>query len=402
MRRYLLDAWTSWKKRLYPLASRFTVRVSLVVGPLSGSGDDFRLLLVGDDWFLRRLMSLFPVAPREVWRAHVPWPLLRVFLRWRSKGFDFAFATLSEPYQRVFLPSTACHGKVLAGQILDVADGWEGVRSRFSRQVRKDTNDFERKRGFRFRHATSVEEFDFFYDRMFLPYVKNRFGKYAALIRRERLRSIFDEGFLFLVEKDGVAVAGQLGKVRDGVLEASRIGILDGDPRHVRAGAMQAAYYHCIRIALDRGCKEVDVGGSGPFLSNGALRHKAEWGAKFRDTEVESEWFHVFTGADPRAARPFLSMHPTVILEGGRLCVLAAARDGVDDQAAQMLDQLRRWRRLGLDAARVITEHGWRDYVLDDRLDKVESPEGSEPAPRRDDFARAQAEGLSRAMDSGR
>ena len=248
------------------------------------------------------------------------------------------------------------------GQFVRLDPDWDEIRARFSRQVRKDTNDFERKRGFSCRSSNSIEDFDYFYERMLVPYATSRFGKYSASMPREKVRSIFDKGFLLLIEKDGVVVAGQLAYESGGVLHANRLGILDGDPQYVKCGAAMAAYFYSLRVAMQRGCVELSLGGSLPFLNNGVLRHKAEWGATFVDSDRDSDCFSVFASDDPARARPFFAYCPTVVMERGQFRVLAASAGGDGLRAPIGEDDLERWRKLGLTGGWIFTEEGCYKY----------------------------------------
>ena len=262
------------------------------------------------------------------------------------------------------------------GQVIDLTGGWERIRARFPKGLRSLTNGFERKRGFSCRESRVAEDFEYFYRRMYLPYAHSRFGEYAALKSKAYLQKLFDEGFLLFFEKDGIALSGAIVTVRGGVLWRSTIGILDGDPGHVEAGAGLATYFYSLQRALQLAVQEVDVGGGPPFLSNGVLQHKAHWGARLRMLEREAEWFDLFLGLRTADALPFLARHPTVVSEQGRLCVLAAApRDGREPQDELLQARLRSWRRLGLDWAKVFDEHGVRDFDLRPEIPiQVETP----------------------------
>lgn len=352
------------RQRLYLAANLVSVRVRLVSASLADCDSPVRLLLVGDGWFLRDLGSLFSSVPREIWTRRVPLPLLRSVLRARAGEFDLGFAVIPGAHQRPFAPSRAYRGKLSVGQAIDLSGGWGQVRSRFVKSLRNQTNDFERKRGLSCRESRSAQDFEHFYESMYLPYARSRFGQFASVKPKQSLRRIFDAGLLFFIERDGVALACQLCAGRGDVFWFATLGVLDGDLQHVRAGALTACYFYCIRHALRHGYRAMDVGGGLPFLSDGVLRHKADWGAQLCELERESECFDLFLGARPAAAMTFLARHPTVVDDGGRMCVLAAlpAHDG--DAMEQLGVELQRWRKLGLETARLLTPEGWHTHAL--------------------------------------
>lgn len=354
------------RRALYPVASLVTVRIRLISAELADGGPAVRMLLVGESWFLRHLGALFKSAPQQVWTKRIALLRLRSVVRARAADFDLGFAVMPRAHQRPFAPAGAFRGKLSVGQVIDLTGGWEQVRSRFVKSLRNVTNDFERKHGLGSRESRSAEDFEYFYERMYLPYARSRFGDHAALKTREWLRRIFDSGFLLFIVRDGVAVACQLCSGQGEVFWFAALGVLDGDPKHVRAGALTACYYYCIQHALRHGYRAMDVGGGPPFLSNGVLRHKADWGARVRELERESERFDFFLGARPAAAIPFLVRHPTVVGDKTHMGVLAAMPGDAADQAEQLQAELRRWRKLGLDEASVLALDGWHTYALRD------------------------------------
>ncbi len=355
----------SLKRLLYPLSSRLLPHVILISGVLAADEEPVRVFLVGDDRFLMLVRSLFVGAVAEVWRGRVPLPLLRGFLRRRSEEFGMAFISLPIRHRRRFAPTGSRSGRVQVRQILDLSGGWAQVRSFFSRRLRESTNDFERKRGLASRISRSTEDFDHFYEHMYLPHARVRFAGHANLLSRDKLLGSFERGFLLLIEQQGRVIAAALCGLRDDALVFSKGGVLDGDPLHLRAGAEVAIYYFLIRQALHLGLRELDCGRGLPFLSDGVVRHKGLWGARLYESGPEDEVFLVAEGGDRAAARSFLSRHPIVVSVCGGLGVLAAVPAATDADPDEELQGLfARWRKLGLKQAELLGPEGWQEYDL--------------------------------------
>ena len=344
----------------YQLFTAVFPRVRLVSAINRDCADPIPLLLIGEGWFLRHLGALFVSEPVEVWSTRVLLPRLGGFVRRHAKEFGLGFSVLPDWQRRLCGARGSYRGRLSVGQVLSLAGGWEDIRTRFSRQLRKSTRDFESRSGYSSRLSRSVQDFEFFYDRMYLPYAQGRFGEYAAWTSKAEMRGYFEQEGVLLIEWGGQVVAGQISTLDNGCYWARKLGILDGDPAHLDAGAMVAIYVFSIKRALDLGAREVDFGGGYPFLSSGVLQHKAWWGMKLCTLKREPQCFELFLGEDRLAARRFLSAHPTVVADGDDLAVLSAQMPAVGDaRVEESGDRLRRWGRLGLLRARMLEEPDW-------------------------------------------
>lgn len=127
--------------------------------------------------------------------------------------------------------------------------------------------------------STDSNEMKFFYEKIFIPYIKKRY-KNALIDNYEifKLNLIKNPWELLLIKKNGLLVGGACcSLINDRYYW--RINALT-DELYLKEGAMAAIYYYSILRAKEKKAKIIDFGQSRPFLSDGVLRYKKKWGAK--------------------------------------------------------------------------------------------------------------------------
>lgn len=120
-------------------------------------------------------------------------------------------------------------------------------------------------------------DFDAFYDRMFVPFLRRRHGPVSIVTNRARLRRCFRQGGLMWALRGGERVAGLLFRIRGRTLDLVVLGTADGALDPVRDGALFALELFLFEHARPLGCTVVDFGGSRPSPSDGLLLYKARW-----------------------------------------------------------------------------------------------------------------------------
>jgi hypothetical protein len=137
-----------------------------------------------------------------------------------------------------------------------------------------------RRAGFQPLVAHDERDFLDFYDRMYVPFIRQRHGAESVVSNRSRLRRCFRQGGVLWVLQDGKRVAGVIVRNRRPTLDLVVLGTADGDLAAARAGAVFALDYFAFEHARALGCTAVDFGGSHPSPSDGLLLSKARWGVR--------------------------------------------------------------------------------------------------------------------------
>jgi len=138
-----------------------------------------------------------------------------------------------------------------------------------------------KKSNFEYTISNDPLHFKSFYHNMYLPYLSNRHGYLGFKRRLEDMKRSFENGELLLIKDGQEIIAGVIieYKIMKGIPEAMDLGILGGDFRYVKKGALNAIYYYTIEYLRKRNHKKFSLGGTRPFINDGLLKHKLYWGA---------------------------------------------------------------------------------------------------------------------------
>ncbi len=205
---------------------------------------------------------------------------------------------------------------------LHPGEDWEAVQKRFKSQSRNLRR--MRRYGLQPRITNSPEDFEFFYDRMYLPLIQSRHSSYVKIDSKETMKGYFQHGFLLQVlSADGEPVAADLLMPDQAMLFNVGGGVKDADPEWFQRGVLSAAYYFQIQWAHQNGFHYLDAGPAHPLVNNGIFNHKLLWGMQPVDDWRESnDWtFWVPDGsqaafrwlAENRFDSRFVSLHGDTI-----------------------------------------------------------------------------------------
>ena len=134
----------------------------------------------------------------------------------------------------------------------------------------------------------TLEDLRFFYDKMLVPFAKERHGEKYWLPPFEEFEAVWPENlFLYFVKRDGKRIAGEVFLHNKGLNQLTewRFGIIEecsADQRLVSAcnNWMTLQFYH---IAIDMGVDRISLGQVSSRLDDGIFRFKCKWKACFTD-----------------------------------------------------------------------------------------------------------------------
>ena len=167
-----------------------------------------------------------------------------------------------------------------------------------------------RQQGFVAIQRREPADLNLFYKTMYQPFVSARYGDAAAPLSLPAMRRSLQQGTIVWVEKDGSAIAAQLIERCGSTLYTIAVGT-SLEPAAARAmGVLTALKVAASDLAIDTGCEWINFGGCMPWLSDGVLQNKRQWGAEL----VHRHWLHrglLATWARwTPAAAAFLAMAP--------------------------------------------------------------------------------------------
>jgi hypothetical protein len=275
-------------------------------------------------------------------------PLTR--LRRRRGEFDLCIVTLPQSYD--FLLGRHCDfkGREFVRQVVDTSGGWEAVRKKFSTQRRGEANTLIAKHGLSFRVSKEPADWEYFYQRMYVPYVRSRHGALAVVNAMESLRTWFKDAFLQLVMRGGQAIAGVVSEVDGDRLVSLRCGLLDADPALVKCGAMTAIYLFQLQLAVEKGLRALDLRYSNPFLDDGVFRHKAFWGARaVSDHESGINRVFLFSPGPSSKLAHFFAQNPVIVEIEDRMGVVVGDASTDATTPLSEAEVRRRYHTAGID-----------------------------------------------------
>ena len=162
---------------------------------------------------------------------------------------------------------------------LDLTCSINDLTNRFSRRRMKSLKKITRLNYSYVICRNDEKNFDFFYWKMYLPYIKRRFGAGAQPTSYQTSKSFYRKngGIIFVIEENK-PIAGILFFVKNETIYAVGLGAYQGDQNYLKNSACEAALFFLIKWSKTKGFKSLNYGGTVPFFTNGVFQYKKEWG----------------------------------------------------------------------------------------------------------------------------
>jgi hypothetical protein len=173
-----------------------------------------------------------------------------------------------------------------------------------------------RKYNLTYEILTDKESFNYFNDRLYLPYISNRHGAEALIANLNLIWKSSQSPFLIAIKEDGIIVAASLLRKAGDLLYFICLGLLDGNEEYLRHGVTGALYYFGILEGQKMRCKFFDVGGTRPFLNDGLTKYKMGLCAEFiSDHSFWKEYLWFGFNESSIAAKEFIQSNPFMYLD---------------------------------------------------------------------------------------
>ena len=193
---------------------------------------------------------------------------------------------------------------------------WDHERRRRARRIETELS---------MRIDEGGETFDAFYDRMYVPSTRQRFGPEGYLARRPYLRRLASAGFLLYVDdRDGPIAAALIAKrARPDCPLDVRVWGVEAPAQERSRYAHDALLVLAIREARRRGAPRLSLGLSYPYANDGSLRFKKRWGARMDRSPEDPRCFALRAFTDAGAAQ--LAHHQLIFERAGSLFALGGS-----------------------------------------------------------------------------
>jgi hypothetical protein len=283
---------------------------------------------------------------------------------WRAAAMAEAGATDADitvfdvpwPYEVNFLPQhRVIEMPSWVRQEVDLGSTWEDVLKVLHRSARG-----EQMRKIRKNCLTAVTTTDpaavlSFYDTMYVPHTRRRFGPAATVDSRAGVLKSVNGGALLQIRKDDVVIAASILYKAGDTLKSLYTGFASTDLRKLD-GATAAIYYHSLWYAFENGFRTLDYCGSRPLLNDGVFETKRRWGAAvYDDWSLESLLFRL-ERLTP-GVEAFLCDTPLLTRQDGKLIGKLMTRDA-PLSAAGVRSAIQRCVSRGMDGLGIYALHG--------------------------------------------
>jgi hypothetical protein len=371
-------------------ASRVLVSPLLPVCELegNGAGGPLGVTLINVNIARPLLESvLFVDKPLEKRVTRVPFSHYRGLADWPSGDLIIVEATrylvsLLPDKNAFVMPPFVYH-------IVDVSGDWEDIRSRFhSTILKKETALARKKYDCRCEASNSPEDFDEFYDRMYVPTMNDRHGDLSSPMSKDEAFQYFSHGFLLKSMRDGEWVSAVLSQLEHETIIGRVIGVRDSDPELIRTNVMYETFLDSMRWSNEHGYHYFNFLGSIPFIESGQFQHKRKWGGRISLPPSLQRRLWLRVRRTTPAVEAFLKENPFLVVEDRRsLKGMVFVDDVANIDEAQKESLVERYRTPGLTKLDVRSVKGL-DGAKDESIliplgapeeSAVEETKGSEP-----------------------
>jgi hypothetical protein len=180
-----------------------------------------------------------------------------------------------------------------ARAFLDISVPLNLVVGRMTESRRKDLSRLK-KQGFEFGASRDLTDLEFFYHKMYIPYITGRFQSRAIIVPYDLQQKLLAQrGKLLCIRYRDNLVAASLGTLRryGKTFSPLHVGVESDHMYLVKQDLLVALRWHTIRWAHANHLHLVDFGKTRARLNDGVFLFKHRWGMRFeRDITTHTMW----------------------------------------------------------------------------------------------------------------
>lgn len=280
----------------------------------------------------------------------VPFWRIHKYLKNKTLGCDLAILELSNKHFRKYTQNaTGFELPRWLKMYIDVEISLSLIRKDgdIPRLIKK--NDLSMEKG------STDQDFQFFYDKMYLPNVITRHKDGPVIEEYKLMLKEFHRcnSTIYFVIKDGQRVAGLYVQFFERPF-LHALGTINGSNDALKMGAIGALYYFVLIDQMEQNVKYINIGGTSPLLKDGLTRFKLSLGAKVGDyKKQDSPRLKLMPLVNSASVKDFLSSNPFVYIENENLYCAAFKNE---EQEAPNINYQKLYSRstaMGLDKPRV-------------------------------------------------
>lgn len=307
-------------KRILTIVSQIRLPVYFLQGREKGSGHPLSVLFWGEEHGALYVSSLlFSEEPvqKNLKKVYI-WALPSALHSSLPKA-DLLFARVDGVYSRwlarrglMILPEWVLFMLPLNKPLPEM---WKLSKNK---SLRENLGEIK-KNQYTYEITCDPEKFEFFYHRMYLPYITKRYGKISLPHSVSFVKRNFERGQLLLVKRGEERVSGCIIRAEPQVTFLIHVGVREGKLDELKRGALSATYYYSILWAKERGCQWYDAGHCRPFFKDGVFFHKRKWGMEVKKSKRVQTVLGLGIGSFHPGVFSFLANNPFVFIARGKL-----------------------------------------------------------------------------------
>lgn len=190
-----------------------------------------------------------------------------------------------------------------------------------SRSGFKNIDRLIRKYDYTCEITNRLDDFKDFFHNMYIPFAQVRFGERVSVLPFEEVIDDNSVKELFLVKSNSNVMAGTIVKFDNGHVTMSFLGVKQRWISSLKNGILGALYFFVIESLQNRGYKQLLIGDTKPFLTDGTTQFKIRLLASVDDEHkyiVKRSNIFTFLKKD-ESIQDFLVNNPYVFFEENRL-----------------------------------------------------------------------------------
>ncbi len=288
-----------------------------------------------DPTFLKRLYPQGYVMEREktFLRNKLPYVFNHI-----PAGIDFVLADARARYARKY-SRRFDNVKIIPKWVRQTNACFNGLSDFSQSKNRNAYSDIQafKKYDYDYEFTKDVNLLGFFYEKMYCPYMHNRYPDEKVVLPFEAIKKEFEDGgLLFVKEKtDGKYLSGSIIQVINGTFSPVKLGILNGDLQLLRRDVLTALYVAYFRFMEENKLSRGDFGNSRAFLNDGVLKYKEKWTTSIEFDQTQGSVFIFKACRFSESLNRFLLNNPFITVEGEKLIgnIFLPPHTKVDEEA---------------------------------------------------------------------
>jgi hypothetical protein len=218
------------------------------------------------------------ISKKEEFSKKIPFSLLAKAIKNEESISDIVIARASQLHSEYFWNTGALVIPDQVNQDMELPKDFSEIEKKFNKILNSLPIKFELGR-IETEISTSSADLRYFYDKMYVPSVKNRFDEKGFIYPFEELEEYYKHGAIIFLKNDGNRIAGTLLRNLPDRVAGVVVGVNDGEKSLLRAGYLPKLYLESFRYAHSKKYDKMNLGHSKSFLMDGVLRFKKKIGA---------------------------------------------------------------------------------------------------------------------------